>query len=76
VENDFQIFIQGLKEAFNSALAELTNSLAEMKVLPELSEPQGNGVAYDKFLDIYNQMSGLEISGDIPADNEPIDTVV
>ncbi|MBW1708780.1 MAG: hypothetical protein JRG97_12785 [Deltaproteobacteria bacterium] len=75
-ENNFQTFIQDLEEAFAIALNELTDALNEIKVLPELSEPMGNGVAYDKFLAIYNQLLGIETTDETPAVNEPVDTVV
>jgi hypothetical protein len=55
---DFEQFIGDLVEAFTLKLQELEASLASITVLPELSEPSGKGVAYQKFLDTYNQMRG------------------
>lgn len=47
-----------LISAFSEALASLTLSISISSELPELSEPSGNGIAYDKFLAIYNEMLG------------------
>lgn len=52
-------FVEKLIETFSSGLVELEAALAQIQVLPELSEPSGNGVAYDKFLAIYNEMRGI-----------------
>ncbi|GAG28055.1 unnamed protein product [marine sediment metagenome] len=38
---------------------DLTTAVSAANVLPPLSEPNGNGVAYDKFLAIYNEMRGI-----------------
>ncbi|MCZ6682418.1 MAG: hypothetical protein O7B26_04485 [Planctomycetota bacterium] len=47
-----------LISAFSEALASFMQSISTSSQLPELSEPSGNGVAYDKFLAIYNEMLG------------------
>ena len=57
-EGGWQSHIEGLESSFAAAMEELVNSLNGVQVLPELSEPNGNGVAYDKFLAIYNEMLG------------------
>ncbi len=44
--------------AFSEALASFMQSISASSQLPPLSEPSGNGVAYDKFLAIYNEMLG------------------
>ena len=44
--------------AFSEALASFMQSISASSQLPELSQPSGNGVAYDKFLAIYNEMLG------------------
>jgi len=60
---DWQGLIENLRAAFTAALQELTDGLASVTVLPDLSEPNGNGVAYDKFLAIYNQMMAAPAVG-------------
>lgn len=55
-QSPFQSFLENLEAAFAAAIDDLTSSLDEVKVLPELSEAKGNGVAYDKFLAIYNEL--------------------
>ncbi len=47
-----------LISAFSEALASFMQSISTSSQLPELSEPSGNGVAYDKFLALYNEMLG------------------
>jgi hypothetical protein len=49
-------FIENLRAAFATAVNELLAALQQVKVLPELSEPNGNGKAYDKFLLLYNEL--------------------
>ncbi len=59
-ELPWQTFIEDLQSAFEAAMDELTQTLGEVQILPELSEPNGNGVAYEKFLTIYNELHGLQ----------------
>ncbi len=67
--------IDELGTAFDDAKDELIEALNGFQLLPELSEPSGNGVAYEKFLAIYNQMQAVETAeGDTPG-NEEVDTV-
>ena len=56
---DWQAFIDNLKSSFSGAMDDLTTAVSAVSVLPPLSEPSGNGVAYDKFLAIYNEMRGI-----------------
>ena len=49
-------FIEQLNSVFLTALEELTESLSQVEVFTELSEPNGNGSAYEKFLSIYNEL--------------------
>lgn len=59
LEPILQDFTQSLKTTFTGALNELTNALNDIKILPDLSEPTGNGKAFDKFLSIYNNLQGV-----------------
>lgn len=52
-----QQFWAALQELFASELENLNSQLSSISVLPEISEPSGNGKAYDKFLNIYNNMN-------------------
>lgn len=60
LESNFQTFIEKLTSAFDTALEQLASDLNEVEILPELTEPIGNGVAYSKFLTIYNELRGNE----------------
>lgn len=51
-------FIAQLTESFVAALAELETGLNDISILPPLSEPSGNGKAYDKFVAMYNELRG------------------
>lgn len=59
-ETIFQNFILDLRETFAEALNELNSALNDIKILPDLSEPNGNGKAFDKFLTIYNNLQGID----------------
>lgn len=52
-----------LSASFEDQLSSLESQLLETK-LPGLSPPNGNGVAYDKFLAIYQELNGSEASDD------------
>jgi len=56
---DWQGFIDNLQSSFSGAMDDLTTAVSAVSVLPPLSEPNGNGVAYDKFVAIYNEMRGI-----------------
>lgn len=73
-EQNYQGLIDELSNVFATSIAELTEALNGVQVLPELSEPSGNGVAYKKFLAIYNQMWNVESAGDDTASDEQVDT--
>jgi len=75
-ELPWQTFIEDLQSAFTTATDELTQAFAEARILPELSEPSGNGVAYEKFLAIYNELRGLQSPTDEQPDSEPLDSAV
>ena len=68
---DWLAFIEDLQAAFAAAMADLTSTVNAASALPPLSEPNGNGVAYDKFLAIYNQMRGIEPPGQDLDQTEP-----
>jgi hypothetical protein len=63
-EPDFRPFLDTLTETFEKGLAELMDSLNSVNTLPELSQPSGNGKAYEKFLAIYNDVWGTQTSSD------------
>jgi hypothetical protein len=49
------------------------DDLRQSSVLPELSEPEGNGRAYDKFLQIYNQMQDISSTVESLAESTYLD---
>lgn len=75
-ELPWQTFLENLQSAFATASDELTQTVTELQILPELSEPNGNGVAYEKFLAIYNELRGLNTQVTEQPVNEPIDLAV
>jgi hypothetical protein len=56
---DWQAFIENLQSSYSGAMEDLTTAVSAVSALPPLSEPNGNGVAYNKFLAIYNEMRGI-----------------
>ena len=50
--------ITSLTEVFQEAFAELLASIESALRLPDPSQPNGKGVAYDKFLAIYDGLRG------------------
>ncbi len=74
-EPNFQTFLENLRSAFITALNEVANGLNLTSVLPELSEPNGNGAAYHKFLSLYNELWGVETSDVASTASEPLDTI-
>ncbi len=73
---DFQAFIESLTSSFETALGTLMDGLSQSNVLPELSEPEGNGRAYDKFLQIYNQMQDISSTDENSAESTYFDVEV
>jgi hypothetical protein len=67
----WESFIENLQASFTEAMDEFTNELNSASALPELSEPSGNGVAYEKFLAIYNEMRGIEPVSQVLDEPEP-----
>ena len=55
----FDDAIASLVAVFDEALATLTDSMSAVATLPEPFAPSGNGVAYDKFLEMYNALRGV-----------------
>jgi hypothetical protein len=75
-ELPWQTFIEDLQSAFTTTANELTQAFAEVQILPELSEPNGNGVAFEKFLAIYNELHGIQSTSDEQPESEPLDSAV
>lgn len=72
ITTDFQTLLDSLKELFDSEFAALLESLNEISYLSVDTEPNGNGVAFDKFMAIYNDIISGEGSAD-PGSSEPLD---
>jgi len=59
---DVQTMLDQLATEFASSLADLQSSLTDTGSLPPLSEPNGNGQAYAKFLEIYQALQGQSVA--------------
>lgn len=59
-------FLEDLRSVYQKALASLKEGLDQTDILPPLSEPEGQGQAYAKFLAIYQHLRG----GDNPEENQ------
>ncbi|HIJ73677.1 MAG TPA: hypothetical protein HPP83_06190 [Candidatus Hydrogenedentes bacterium] len=75
--NGWETFIADLRGVFNTLLEGLDTGLSAANPLPPLSKPAGNGVAYDKFLAIYNELRGIGVEeATAPSgESEPVDTI-
>ena len=71
---DFQALLDSMKELFESEFAALLESLNEINYLSVNTEPEGNGVAFDKFMAIYNDLLSGEGSND-PGTTEPLNII-
>ena len=72
---DFAAFLTALGDAFSGALQELGAALASAEnTVPEIAEPNGNGVAFAKFLDILNVIQGGGEDSDVSALDTQINT--
>jgi len=57
-ENPLQAFIDELQSSFAMAFDSLEKELSSLSLAPDLSGPENQGAAYEKFLSIYQAMSG------------------
>jgi len=60
--------------AFETALEQFLAELNNVRLLPELSGPQGKGAVYQKFLNIYNELQSPASEG-TPAEADSVDIV-
>jgi hypothetical protein len=65
---DYPTLINQLEDVFSAQINDLTSALTGPQLLPALSEPSGNGAAYNKFLAIYNDLWSVQ-----PSDNAGLD---
>lgn len=63
-------FLASLRDMFAQELVTLLESAETRDILPPLSEPRGNGRAFDKFKAIYEDMTAIEA---VAEDNTNID---
>jgi len=68
-------FMEDLSGAFSAALEEMQGALDNADILPPLSGPSGNGVAYAKFLAVYNELHGIGGTETSSPEAEPIDLI-
>lgn len=54
----FSLALQSLQEWFEAEMESLVTTLSDVRSPPSLSEPSGKGVAYSRFLEMYNEMLG------------------
>jgi hypothetical protein len=56
---DFSMALQDLRSWFEEAIAALEKSVYDSWNMPSSSGARGNGMAYDRFMDTYNEMNSL-----------------
>lgn len=62
--NAFSVSLKELQDWFDQQIGSLEKSAADLQAMPPLSEPSGNGVAYSRFLEMYNALEGKSGSGE------------
>jgi len=67
-------FLDDLKDVFQTAMDTLKEGLNQADILPPLSEPEGRGKAYAKFLAIYQQLGGGAATEDNPEKGKIVGT--
>jgi len=70
---DVMAALEGLTESFSLGITELEDALVPSSFLPELSQPTVRGVAFGKFLAVYEELLGSE-NTTAPEPSEPVDT--
>lgn len=63
--------LDALKDAFDAGMVHIDEALALSSILPSLSPPRGKGVAYEKFLTIYEELKGpaeLDVDAQVQAE--------
>ena len=58
----FQNALGDLRSFFENELLSIEKRLNEILALPALSYSQSNGLAYDRFLNMYNELHGLTLN--------------
>lgn len=71
----FQQKLVDLRSFFETELASIEERLRDIMSPPPLSPPQGNGVAYDRFLGMYNDLYGLTEDSSEDAETEQPDAI-
>lgn len=72
---DFSAALNELRDFFESELQAIEERINAVLPLPPLSPPQGNGVAYDRFLGMYQDLYGLTENGSEEANSEEQDSI-
>jgi HD-GYP domain-containing protein (c-di-GMP phosphodiesterase class II) len=75
LSESFQAILTALRDDFEVALTTLESSVADAQALPELSEPNGNGGAHDKFLAIYESLFNVSEPAP-PSEGDLVETQV
>ena len=60
----FEEFVSSLIDTLNAVITDLDEALQNISVLPPLSEPKGNGVAFDKFAAALTHVAAPAETGD------------
>jgi hypothetical protein len=58
VVSSFEVILQDLHDWFDSEMESIQTTIDEL-LTPQMNAPRGNGMAYSRFLEIYNELNGL-----------------
>ena len=58
-------YLATIGQVFNSLMEELQSGMSVAAAIPEFTAPKGNGIAFEKFMAIYHDLAGVEMSDDV-----------
>ena len=58
-------YLATIGQVFNSWMEELQSEMSAISAIPEFTAPKGNGAAFEKFMAIYRDLAGVEMSDDV-----------
>lgn len=67
-----EMYLANLQQIFSDALSSVQADLVAVIEVPEFQAPNGNGGAFEKFLNIYRELFDVVVDDDVSAVAEPV----
>jgi hypothetical protein len=58
-------YLATIGQLFNSWMEDRQSEMGAISTIPEFTAPKGNGIAFEKFMAIYRDLAGVEMSDDV-----------